>query len=446
MYESIARLYPDGSVRYSWFKLRGSDYDPFAGDPSDDNDPPVNPAPAPDSPIGSEATSSSLTDSPKSRLKIAAPDRTTTKKRFIPFTRKKRQNIQQRLAALDTIAGPKEVVLLTGTLPGSTPESLSLIAEYSAEIVKKLHRWIRYVSDSEHWLYVWELQKRGALHIHFAVLEKDPLKRAALVSRFRDKWIEILQSFGRENALCFFARAKGGNHLDDLSKVQADATEIDRSVRNYLSKYLSKSAYGVEDNKHLFSPRQWSRCSKELLSLTESLTRTVRTMPMTIQQKQKLQQEVDYEFDVTSGFRGEYLEPHGFYGSKILYPEVPEDGPALFDSLDSILSGHRYGFRPSAVPEKVVIPGPGPRLRAVCSESGPLVEPIFSPRSQHDTTDWSVEPSLRIPGLRPGCNNKNNTNGNDSDNAKQLELGIGTATGSDPRYSDPLGYSQFQML
>lgn len=73
---------------------------------------------------------------------------------------------------------PSNCVFFTGTLPGGTEDAFRTIAERSAQIVQRAKVWIynRY-KECSYSFYCWELQKRGALHLHYVAYCPCPVIR-----------------------------------------------------------------------------------------------------------------------------------------------------------------------------------------------------------------------------------------------------------------------------
>lgn len=338
MYSIIARLKPGNEVRITWYQSKTPKNDPFLQNATVENNPPVNPIPA----IGSNALPG-LSDPPLTScldLRVDKPQEGSNpvRNRAVPFTRRKAADIKTRLEALGTVANPKECVMLTGTLPGSTMAAMETIAKLAPEIVKKIREWVRYRSHSTYWLYTWEWQKRGALHIHYVVHEPDPEKRAALVAGWKAKWIEILLSFGDDTSLCLFARTNGKSWLEDTDKVQADAVELDKSPARYLSKYLSKSKYGTNGESLGFYPSQWSGCSRELLRLTESLTITIRTTHMPMGRTMLKLERLEHLMKTTEGTEKKYTHRGELFGTHIKYAANQEEKDSLWSEIEAELS------------------------------------------------------------------------------------------------------------
>jgi hypothetical protein len=174
---------------------------------------------------------------------------------------------------IDTI--PAHSIFLTGTLPGSTDEAKQTIANYSAYIVHSLKAWINWHVPSKLDFYVWELQKRGALHLHYCVYVPDAIARNYLLSEFRNEWERILSSVCVMSGIDIWRRDDSYTHADDKSVLQAYAQEVTKSVAAYLSKYCSKqSSKHSSDQSLKYFPSRWWGCSRPLLAKLREMTET----------------------------------------------------------------------------------------------------------------------------------------------------------------------------
>lgn len=167
-------------------------------------------------------------------------------------------------------SSPVHCVFLTGTLPGGLHSAFRVMADQSARIVHRLKKWLakRY-SAHNFSFYCWELQKRGALHLHYLVYVPDDDARKRILSEFRDFWIDLLKSLSDETGVDLFERANGGTHRGDTQYVQAYAQECYKSVAAYMAKYIGKQAgkYSLE-----YAPKRWSGVSRPLGALIEEFT------------------------------------------------------------------------------------------------------------------------------------------------------------------------------
>lgn len=176
--------------------------------------------------------------------------------------------------ALDTICSdPSDYVFLTGTLPSSDTRAYRAMAVYASEMVECLHRYIRRTIRCEYWFYVWELQKRGALHIHYCAYVPDPVLRNKLIQSFKPKWQEILDIVGERANIDMWSRANGESWASNKGVLQAYAQEVRYSVAAYMAKYCGKGS-GEEEvpKERQYYPARWWGASRKLSALVKELT------------------------------------------------------------------------------------------------------------------------------------------------------------------------------
>ncbi len=155
-----------------------------------------------------------------------------------------------------------ERLLLTGTLPGRCQEAHKALAEYSTYASKTLTNWLTRRSPGCKWMYTWEFQQRGAIHIHLVV--ELPLSVASYVKEhFKDEWNRIITSISEKTGVNLRKRHKTYNHPEE--KTQADCIVCEREPSRYISKYISKgdkNGFG----KWRYPPKTWYQISRSLLS------------------------------------------------------------------------------------------------------------------------------------------------------------------------------------
>lgn len=164
-------------------------------------------------------------------------------------------------------ASEGRLVFLTGTLPGGTQDAMRSIAKWSSwvvhEVLSRLFRAIGVKQSEVLWEWVWEYQKRGALHWHMAVELPTVGQAQRCLSKFRSVWCAVLRGVDSRVDCDLFERAEGGTHRHDESVWRVDAQVAIASPSQYLSKYLSKDPL-VEGGPNLFPPTRWYGCSRAL--------------------------------------------------------------------------------------------------------------------------------------------------------------------------------------
>lgn len=173
---------------------------------------------------------------------------------------------------------PSQVAFLTGTLPGGTMDAMVAIAAWSSCLVNRLKAWISKYAKDTYSLYVWERQRRGALHLHYAVHIPCPVARHRILVGFKPWWVAALGRIGADADVDMFAWANGkGSWAGRPDVVQADAQECTKTISGYLAKYASKQegkggAHADCDGAVMPWPVRWWGCSRPLLAACRKYT------------------------------------------------------------------------------------------------------------------------------------------------------------------------------
>jgi hypothetical protein len=167
-------------------------------------------------------------------------------------------------------ASPRQTIFLTGTLPGSTCDAMNALRDWSSYAVNLLKAKLSKLGTSDTYsLYVWELQKRGALHLHYAMVVEEPKLRGRVLRAFPRIWSQVIDAIARLSRVDMWAREKGGTWADQKEVLKADAQECRKSPGRYLAKYCSKEAgavrYGVGKKGEFIGPVRWWGVSRPLL-------------------------------------------------------------------------------------------------------------------------------------------------------------------------------------
>ena len=152
--------------------------------------------------------------------------------------------------------------LVTLTLPSDGRIQFELLARYSGYVIDRLMRLLRNIEGCQYY-YVWEFQKRRALHLHVAVAHSESHIASYAASILPAQFYKVLQDIGSFHSVDMFASrtAPGGSWADRPDKWNWQIDKITKSVANYLSKYLSKALLGFTD---AFYPARWWGCCSSL--------------------------------------------------------------------------------------------------------------------------------------------------------------------------------------
>lgn len=192
------------------------------------------------------------------------------------FSNYGRRQVLRAGGALEQVAKHEEVLFLTLTLPGSTTESMKALAEWSGFAVHRLKAWINKRVVGKYDMYCWELQKRGALHLHYCVHCPEREVGEYIRTNLREEWCRILDAIAERSGIDVYKRKFGGTWADRKEKVRVDAQWCEKSIAAYLSKYVSKSANDPAFGGNKFwPPSRWYGVSRPLLAVLRELTKKV---------------------------------------------------------------------------------------------------------------------------------------------------------------------------
>ena len=191
------------------------------------------------------------------------------------FGTRQGHRIREAGAAVDIVCNGDSSLarVVTLTLPGDTHEAKQAIARRSGYVINRLFQSNRHnYAECNNWFFVWEYQKRGALHLHICLYHNDREVSKEIGDRMIKDWHQIMIDVGElENCCMFTSRQKDRCTIRDLH--QNLNQEMIKSCGGYFSKYASKGENGKEREKlekwsQIYSPsRFWgsSQSIKELV-------------------------------------------------------------------------------------------------------------------------------------------------------------------------------------
>jgi hypothetical protein len=151
-----------------------------------------------------------------------------------------RRMVKNACGVLSAEFGTK-VVFGTLTLPGSTTQARQSLSLWSGKLIELLSHWLRSKSTTARFVWVWEFQKSGALHLHFALGDNDILKLRFFERKFRTYVHKLFATLSRLSGVDMFARATGGTWRGDAGVLRSRIETIRKSVKRYMAKYLTKA-------------------------------------------------------------------------------------------------------------------------------------------------------------------------------------------------------------
>ena len=171
------------------------------------------------------------------------------------FSKKARKLCKESAAYLEFVHG-LGVFLVTATLPASTSEAYLAMAAESAYLHSRVRQHVRDVARGSSCLFVWEWQKRGALHLHLAIAHRNKRLMGKFCREFKCFWIKLLERVSLRSGVDLFRRYDGYDWRERPEKIQVDAQKVKKSLRCYLSKYLSKGSKAATWLRR-YTPSAW---------------------------------------------------------------------------------------------------------------------------------------------------------------------------------------------
>ena len=188
--------------------------------------------------------------------------------RVVSYTKYAKRQIKNGVAALKDIYG-KSVLFLTVTIPGSTDEALLLLARYSATFVDSLRHWLQYQAPRSAWVYKWEWQKRGALHLHAALGCANRVEMEAIRRKFKREVYSLFVALSDRVGQDIFQRADGTSWRESYDTLRIEAKPVRKCVKRYMAKYVSKCP-GADLGYH---PSRWWGATRALMAHAQAKSR-----------------------------------------------------------------------------------------------------------------------------------------------------------------------------
>lgn len=184
--------------------------------------------------------------------------------------------IYHAAGALDKNDAEKSHYLfLTATLPGDDEWCKWAIAENSHLIVDRLKSWLSKRLNSRMEFYVWEHQKREALHIHWCLYCPDDSMRQNIKDGFKAQWMRLLDGIEMEKGYSIWGRHEKLSWEDKYSILQTQAVEVYSGVAQYMASYLGgENCKHANDGKIPYYPKRWFGISRPLSELIKNYTKT----------------------------------------------------------------------------------------------------------------------------------------------------------------------------
>lgn len=167
--------------------------------------------------------------------------------------------VKNACGALKTLYG-RRIVFATLTLAGSTDIARMALARHSGYVVELLSKWIGYHAPTALWIYKWEWQKNGALHLHAAIGCVDVLRLRALERGFKAYVYKLHEQLSRRAGVDVFERSAGGSWKNFPDMMRSNCQPVRKCVKRYMAKYITKAAGAAQG----YCPARWWGQSRAL--------------------------------------------------------------------------------------------------------------------------------------------------------------------------------------
>jgi hypothetical protein len=162
------------------------------------------------------------------------------------------QRIREAGAAIDILCdgNPSQARVVTLTLPANHKQAFAALAAYSGYAINRLFQPIRrHFPEIAAWFFVWEHQRRGALHLHICIHCKDSEQSEKAGQTLLEQWHKVLCDISEQSGVCMFTN-KTGKSCTIRSNHQNVNQVMEKSCGAYFSKYAGKCA-NIEENSYV---------------------------------------------------------------------------------------------------------------------------------------------------------------------------------------------------
>lgn len=157
------------------------------------------------------------------------------------FTNASGQKLRECGAAIDHVQSDlNKIYCVTLTLPANYHEAFKALSNYSAYCINRLFQPLRRkYGESLLWFFVWEYQKRGALHLHIAVSHDSTGIAKEASQLLITQWEKVLLDISKLSGVCMFS-SKQKDRCTVRSLWQNDSQPMKKGLGRYFSKYAGK--------------------------------------------------------------------------------------------------------------------------------------------------------------------------------------------------------------
>lgn len=203
--------------------------------------------------------------------------------RIKSFSAASGQKVRECGGAIDYLCDgePSKCRVITLTLPATGEDAYKALSDWSGYATNRLLQLIRRTRDDRyHWFYVWEHQKRGALHLHLCLYHEQSRESEKIGDAIVSKWRDILRDIGTRCGIDLLF-AKGFGRRVESHEMQSNNQQMRKGCGAYFSKYAAKTSNtrdesGIETvntrNARRYPPCSFWGRSQNLAKLCKSLS------------------------------------------------------------------------------------------------------------------------------------------------------------------------------
>lgn len=225
----------------------------------------------------------------------------------------------------------KKAVFGTLTIPGSGRLVEAVVSMWSRAIVEHFSKWLRRKAPDGEYVYVWEYQRRGMLHLHIGLGCNDMAQLRAVERGWKAYSHVVLRLISKASGVDIYQNAKGGSWAGLFHVLKSNCRPVVKNLGRYMSKYLSKGS--VQSNS--FPPSSWWGAASSLRNAVRLKRRLVWTSSDNLDALFDLASALRIlcrSFQMTSFDWSHRMSSHGW--SMIMYPSET-DSQLVFNILAS---------------------------------------------------------------------------------------------------------------
>jgi hypothetical protein len=184
---------------------------------------------------------------------------------FTSWTTNARDYVRDSASAIEKYCSGT-AFFATLTIPNARPDALAILSAASGYIVDRLTRWLRYKVVDGLYCLVWEVQKRGAPHIHCMFRLQSDREIMRLYRDMRAEWHRVLSDVSADTGCNLLLSDNGLDISRAPNSLNVNFQVVKQGYAQYISKYMSK-AQSKADGTFSFRPGRWWGVSAPLRKL-----------------------------------------------------------------------------------------------------------------------------------------------------------------------------------